>query len=207
MDRFSELISRGVASFNYKPTNSSIADDCPLCRSYNNIFSIATDTHMSCIDGDMKIITGHIVSDKVKFDKFIWACQYGGVNFNTTGYISFADWMNKVGLVGRYDFYNGDSVYILEPHRTTKNTQPELGEPDNVITSFTTEDSTIPQPIRLLTKDNNVDSFKECVKNTLEETATAMNESRYIYGDSWMVTNFSDGPHIIGVVNNKYYKL
>lgn len=204
MDRFSELISKGVASFNYKPTCSSVPNDCPLCRSYNNIFSIATDTHMSYIDDDMKIITGHIVSDKDKFDKFIWACQYGGVNFNTTGYISFADWMNKVGLVGRYDLYNGDAAYILEPRHGVEDIPVE---PNKVFTSFTTEDSTIPQPIRLLAKDNNIDSFKECVKSTLEETATSMNENRYIYGDSWMVTNFSDGPHIIGIVNNKYYKL
>ncbi len=204
MDRFSELISKGTSNFNYTTVAPSMPEQCPVCRSYNNIFSIATDTHMSCLDDGRKVITGHMVSITKDFDKFIWSCQYAGVNFHTAGCCSFADWMSKHGLKGHYETLNNDTCYVLEKGEFNDD---YVINNDKQITSFTTESSIIPQPIRLLTKDNTTDSFNECIKSSYTATAKAMNESRYIYGNNWQVVNLSDDTHIVGVVNGKSYKI
>ena len=204
MNRFSELISQGVAAFNHTPVAPSIPIPCPICRSYNNIFSIATDTHMSCLDNGKKIITGHMVGDTKKFDQFVWASRFAGVDFHTAGYLSFADWMGKHGLVGHYETINGDNCYILE--EGDFDDRYVIPKPTRTI-SFTTENSLIPQPGRLLTKDNSFDSIKECIKHTYTETAQAMNESKYVYGDKWQVVNLSDNTHIVGIVNGVAYKI
>lgn len=207
MDRFSELVAKGVAAFNYTPIAPSIPEQCPICRSYNNIFSIATDTHMSCLDDGTKIITGHIISDKKKFDSFIYSCQYMGVNFHNAGVCSFADWMMKMGLKGAYSIVNNDAVYILKSIENNEDDdQGTLMKSPDAMMSFTTDESSIPQAGRFITKDNNNDSIRECIKSTYEETAQAMNESRYIHGNQWCVAELSDGPHIVGIVNGKSIK-
>lgn len=205
MDRFSELISKGVAKFEYTPIANSIPEQCHVCRSYNNIFSIATDTHMSCL-GDKKVITGHGVRDTEKFDKFIWSHQFMGVNFITAGVYSFADWMTKYGLTGHYDILNGDYVYILEPGAFDEEPVEDDIPSTMSFTTVTTDESSIPMSSKYLTTDINDDSIKECIKDTYSETVKSLNESRFVRGNSWKVVNLHEGKHIVGEVSGKIYK-
>ena len=102
-DKFSELIAQGVARFDYKPIAPEITEQDFVCRAYNNIFSIATDTHMH-LDHEtgIRYITGKIVSIKEKFDSFLCASQWMGVNFRHSGYWSACNFLQMNGLTGQY---------------------------------------------------------------------------------------------------------
>ena len=114
-DRFSELIEKGVAEFHYTPIAPSIPEQDPICRSYNNIFSIPSDTHMSCLEDGRRVITGHKIGIKKDWDLFVNSCFWGAVDFRTTGYYCVNDFLYKNGLEGHYDVINNDNVYIVEP--------------------------------------------------------------------------------------------
>lgn len=208
MDRFSELVAKGVAAFNYTPTNND-NPSCPVCREYNNIFSMATDTHMSCLDDGLKVITGHLISNKQKFDLFIWSCQFMGVDFRHSGANCFAKWMYKYGYKGEYSFMNGEAVYILSDATTTmgpeENPENLPKEPTPIMVSYTTESNSIPVSTRFLSKRGDMNDIKECSKEDVFKTAQAMNEHRYIVGEQWGVAYLSDGPHIFGSVNGENY--
>ena len=113
-DRFSELIAKGVAEFRYTPIAPSIPEQDPICRSYNNIFSIASDTHMSCLGDGRRVITGHKIGIKKDWDLFVDSCFWGAVDFRTSGYYCVNDFLYKNGLVGHYDVINNDNVYVVE---------------------------------------------------------------------------------------------
>lgn len=208
MDRFSELIEKGVASFN--PVN--IANDstsCPICRSYNNIFSMATDTHMSCLNGDVKIITGHIIRDYKKFDRFMWSNMFNGVDFTRSGVWSFSDWMNKIGLKGHYEVVNCDLAYIVEPmtdDETEKQAAEEAKLSESCIQSFVVGESLIPQQSNLLSINHRSKDVMECLGSTMYETAKNLNESKDVNGNNWCVANLSEGMCIVGNINGKAVK-
>ena len=216
MDRFSQLIAKGVAAFHYTPIAPETPDQCPMCRAYNNTFGAATDTHMSHLDDGRIVVTGHIISDPRKFDQFIYSSMYGGVNFRHSGYWSFGDFMSRYNLVGTYDVLNGDNVYILKSIETPKG--PEEGKegvcvpccPDCSVVSgasFVTSESKIPQNGRFLSRHNDIMEMAEVADENPFAMAKAMNESVNIYGNNWCVVNLSDGTHIIGFFNNKAYIL
>lgn len=183
-DKFSELIAQGVARFDYKPIAPEITEQDFVCRAYNNIFSIATDTHMH-LDHEtgMRYITGKLVSIKEKFDSFLYASQWMGVNFRHSGYWSACNFLQMNGLSGQYGVRNGDIVYEVAPYQETS-----LGAPAMPGT-YTTSESRIPDNIARLTIDGNSMKIRECYngKNNLYEVCNALNESMYVLGNEWTV--------------------
>lgn len=202
MDKFSELIRKGVASFGPIKIGSDVPDNNPKVRSYNNIFSIATDTHASS-SGDNIIITGSLISHPDKFDRFIWYGQWGGVYFAHTGYNSFGDWMNKNGFKGHYEMMNGDSVYVLTPKSPDGPVEQDHTILPGSYIVYNVEEDLIPKNVRFLTKTNDINDFNECYDKNIYIMAQNLNESRWVYGDSWFVVNMSDGDHLVCSINNK----
>ena len=184
-DKFSELIAQGVARFDYKPIAPEITEQDFVCRTYNNIFSIATDTHMH-LDGEtgMRYITGKLVSIKEKFESFLYATQWMGVDFRHSGYWAACQFLQMNGLSGRYGSLNGDIVYEVAPIPA----DPALGVPVMPGT-YTTSESKIPNTVARLTVDGNAIRIKECYngKNNLYEVCAALNESVYVLGNEWTV--------------------
>ena len=200
MDRFSELIKRGIASFEYTPIANS--NQCPDCRDYNNRYSMATDTHMTCLDDGRKVITGHIIGQKEKFDKFIWSKQFMGVSFQQY----FAEWMEAHGYSGEYSLLNGDAVYILsarKPHEDAPAPQAPMPE----LTSYTTESNGIPTSIKYLSKRGYYEDVKECIADDIYETVKNLNNSKYIYGNNWKIAYMSEGVRIVGQISGENYIL
>ena len=184
-DKFSELIAQGVARFDYKPIAPEIIEQDFVCRAYNNIFSIATDTHMH-LDGEtgIRYITGKLVSIKEKFESFLYASQWMGVNFRQSGHWSACSFLQNYGLSGRYGALNGDIVYEVAPIHADST----LGTPVMPGT-YTTSESKIPDNVARLTVDGNAIRIKECYngKNNLYEVCNALNESMYVLGNEWTV--------------------
>lgn len=188
-DKFSELIKQGVAKFNYTPITKSIPEQDPICKMYNNIFSIPSDTHMSLLDDGTRIITGHMIGTD-NWEKFIYMPNWGAVNFKTSGYWSLADFFDKLELCGTIDTLNGDVIYRVEPKDDSK-CCPTMG------CAYCTHESKIPQPISQLTVDGKIEHIKECFDT--EDPAQALNKSHFVKGESWINYN----GRIIGLVNNK----
>lgn len=186
-DKFSELIAQGVARFDYKPIAPEITEQDFVCRAYNNIFSIATDTHMH-LDGEtgIRYITGKLVSIKEQFDSFLYAYQWRGVNFRQSGHWSVCNLLQSYGLSGQYGSLNGDIVYEVAPIPTN----PALGVPV-APGNYTTSESKIPDTVARLAVDGNTMRIKECYngKNNLYEVCAALNESMYVLGNEWTVND------------------
>ena len=207
MDKFSELVAKGVAAFNYTPIANSTPEQCPICREYNNLYGAATDTHMSTLSDGRKVITGHIIADKNKFDRFMWSCQYMGVDFRSNGY-SFSSWINSKGLEGHYDVLNNDAVYILEPRKTTGDEENKALADEAVpaMSAYTTSESIIPVNMRWLSRNSDIQDIKDCIKEGVYATVQALNESRNVHGNQYAVAYLSDGIHIVGNVNGHAIK-
>ena len=146
MDKFTELIKKGVASFCHEPIINDEPQD-QFARMWNNVFSIPSDTHCSKI-GDEYIITGHIISDPRRFGRFLchWG-ETGAIDYTpafgcTDKYISPASYISSNGLEGHYDVRNGDNVYVLKK-REIKEPVCALGCPNQCCTS----ESRIPRSI------------------------------------------------------------
>lgn len=200
MDKFSELIKAGVAEFKYTPIASSIPTQCPICRAYNNVYSMANDTHLSLLDDGRYVITGHAIRDRRNFDSFLYNCCWGAVDFTTSGLSAPCNFFSSNKLRGHYDILNGDQVYILEPIVDEGSNCPNVC-PDGVLTA----DSSIPESLRVLTTDSNADHIKECFKQ--KDVAKALNEDIHVYGTNWTVVGLSDGDHLVSVGKNKTYIL
>lgn len=208
MDKFSELIAKGVAKFEYQPIAQDVPGQCPVCRAYNNLFGAATDTHMSCLDDGTKVITGHIIADKSKFNSFIWRSQYNGVNFSQAGYYSFGDFLSRHELCGRYELLNGDEVYVLNHiDREQQNDPCCLGDANKCCMATVTAEGQIPVNIRFISRRANIEDVLDCLAENNYDTAKKLNENRNIIGCNWQVVNLSEGQCIVGYYNNKNYKL
>ena len=211
MDKFSELIKKGVAQFTYKPIAPEIPSQDIICRAYNNLFGAATDTHMSRQDDGSYVITGHIISNKSKFDQFLYSSMWGGVQFGHSvhsGYWSFSDFIYKNKLHGRYEILNGDDVYILSRVDDTS----QAGTSNSVApccdaAAFTTSESKIPQNLRFLSRHGDLMEVLACKSDDPYKMAEAMNSSINVLGTNWVVANTSEGARIVGYFNNKTYIL
>ena len=193
-DKFSELISQGVASFNYTNISKDIPEQDPICRMYNNIFSIPSDTHMSCLEDGTRVITGHMIATD-KWEKFCMSCCWGAVEFRTSGVWSVFDFLFSNNLEGRVGVLNGDVVYIVTPM------SKESREAVMKNTVVTTE-SNIPQPITVLTTTGNMMHIQECFESkNLFEIVKRLNESSYVKGNNWVPSNNG----IVGLVGNTTY--
>lgn len=181
-DRFSELISQGVASFKYTNISKDIPEQDYVCRTYNNVFSIPSDTHMSCLEDGTRVITGHIINTD-KWDSFLYGYCCGAVNFKTSGYWCLSDFLYKNCLRGRKSTLNGDVVYLLEPYDPMEEKNVKVLDP-----VVTTTESKIPMQITTLTNTGNKMHITECMKDTIKETIDALNESSYVKGSNWVPT-------------------
>ena len=195
-NKFSDLIKDGVASFEY----TNLAQETPcmdgLCRIYNNIFSIPSDTHMNMLEDGTRVITGHMINTP-QWDKFICSPNWGGIRFGdavNSGYWSAACLFSGFGLCGARESLNGEVVYVLRDCRYESH--PELPH------HATTSESNIPQPLTLC---GDVIRLQEYYKHSenLQEVAQKMNESLYIKGNNWCCYN----DKIYGLLNNKVYIL
>lgn len=193
-NKFSELIKDGVASFNYTPITSSLPDTDPICRYYNNVFSIPTDTHMSITDDGERIITGHMINTD-KWEVFCCAQNWGAVVFKTAGVWSFCDFLHRNGLKGEKSILNNDVVYKISD--ISYDNEDSITCPCACCTS----ESQIPQPISVLTKSGNRMHIVECFDTNAEITARKMNESTWIKGCNWVPFENK----IVGVVNESVY--
>lgn len=193
-NKFTELIEQGVASFNYTNISKDIPEQDPICRMYNNIFSIPSDTHMSCLEDGTRVITGHMIATD-KWEKFCMSCCWGAVEFRTSGVWSVFDFLFSNNLEGRVGVLNGDVVYIVTPM------SKESREAVMKNTVVTTE-SNIPQPITVLTTTGNMMHIQECFESkNLIEIVKRLNESSYVKGNNWVPSNNG----IVGLVGNTTY--
>lgn len=195
-NKFTELIEQGVASFNYTPIAPEMPEQDMVCRMYNNIWSIPSDTHMH-LDPNTghRYITGHIVGITEKWNQFVCACNWGAVNFRTTGYWSLCNFLQLNGLRGEHGLLNGDNVYIVTPVTDV----PDMT--CNCPTCCVTTESKMPAQISTLTNDNNPLRIKECYKgkSNLYEVCEALNESIYVKGNNWTV----NGDKVMCPIGNK----
>lgn len=204
-NKFTELIEQGVARFDYTPIAPSVPEQDIVCRMYNNIWSIPSDTHMHLDTTGIRYITGHMVGITNRWEQFVCACSWGAINFRTTGYWSLCDFLQKNGLRGEFGVLNGDNVYIVTPIEEVPGA-PACGDaickcPNCCITT----ESKIPAPIAIMTMDNNPLHIKECYKgkSNLYEVCEALNESIYVKGNNWTV----NGNNVLCPIGNKVYVL
>ena len=193
MDRFSELIAQGVAKFEYKSITGNITDTynqdlvSQMIRNYNNLYSIATNTHMSRNEDGKIIITGTLVKDPVYFDTFLCSTYYKNLKFSKCPSCFFRDY----GYVGHYENLNRDVVYTLE----LLSEHPELAQVQlNQSNCVCPCEGGIPRNVRFISTSGNFEDIKECVT---EDTAKSLNESKYIIGDNWMVVGLLTGYHLV----------
>lgn len=193
-DKFSELIKQGVAEFNYTPISKDVPEMDPICRTYNNIFAIPSDTHMNCLEDGRRVITGHMINTD-KWCMFVQSCCWGAVDFRTSGTWSVCDFLFRNGLEGKMGTLNGDVVYFVTP----------MSEEDRkalMKNQVITTESNIPMPITVLTTTGDMMHIKECFDcNDIKETVRRMNESTRVVGNNWVPTETG----IAGLVGDKVY--
>lgn len=194
-NKFSEWIDSGIASFNYENIIGNEPEQDPICRTYNNIYSIPSDTHMSKLEDGTRIITGHMINTP-KWEQFIIARQWASVNFMDSGCWSVQDFLYANGLRGEKCYLNGDWVYCLKELCDIPSDCQCVCPP-----MCHTNESKIPQPISVLSKDGNKIRVEECFKGNILEVVKNLNESVWIKGGNWI----TDGDKIFGLVNNKTY--
>ena len=193
-DKFSELIKQGVAEFKYTNISKDVPEQDPICRMYNNIFSIPSDTHMSCLEDGRRVITGHMINTD-NWGKFLMSCCWGAVNFITSGTWSVYDFLYRYNLEGRIGTLNGDVVYFVTPI-------PEEKRRVQMNAQVVTNESNIPMPITTLTTTGDMMHIKECFDcDDVRETVRRMNESTRVKGNNWVPS----GNGIIGLVGGKVY--
>ena len=194
-NKFSELLATGVANFNYTPITSDQPDTDPICRIYNNIFSIPSDTHMSITADGERIITGHMINTQ-HWKDFCCSFCWGAVDFRHAGTWSVAEFLYKNGLKGEITSLNGDVVYKI----TDRSPDDECQACALTPCQCNTLESQIPMPITTITTTGNKMHVIECFNN---DVINNLNESTYIKGCNWVL--FED--QIIGLINDKVYKL
>lgn len=203
-NKFTELIEQGVAKFNYTPIAPTMPEKDAVCRMYNNIWSIPSDTHMHFNEetGE-RYITGHMIANEAKWSNFVYAHNWGAVNFKTAGYWCLCEFLQKNGLQGRYSVLNGDAIYLVTPIPVGADVHG-VACPECPTTVCTTE-SKIPMNTAVLTHDGNVLKIRECYKgkNSLYEVCEALNDSIYVKGGNWTVV----GNRLMCPIGNKTYVL
>jgi len=111
-DRFSEMISKGVAAFQEKPVGSPVPSLDPMVKAYNNLWGLLTDTHMSAVE-DGYIITGTFVKSRY-WEGFKYCSYYGNTNIKLgSGYNTLENMVWTNGYEMKPDIYNGDYVIKL----------------------------------------------------------------------------------------------
>ena len=194
-NKFTDLIKAGVASFNYVPLAGETPEQDPVCRAYNNIFSIPTDTHMSCIDGETRVITGHMIATE-DWGAFMNSCHWGAVEFKTSGFWCLADFLYLHNLEGQISNLNGDVVFLVTPRIKAEENIPAPK-------SVTANESQIPLPLTTITNSGNIHHVLECFGHNIDDVVKKLNESTWIKGSNWVPTETG----IAGIVGDTIYKM
>lgn len=194
-NKFSELIKKGIASFTYYNVGPEIPEQDIICRKWNNIFSIPSDTHMHFV-GDKRVITGRMVNITQDWEKFLISPFWGGINYKTSGgYMSPLDFLYKNNLRGEYTILNGEQCYILNndlEEYSKNNPSPKLYK-------YVTLIDRIPKSSADLTKNsNNINDITECYKENLYDTIRALTESKQMKKYHWL----TDGNYIYGYIKD-----
>lgn len=194
-NKFTELINQGVARFGYTPISADTPNLDPICRMYNNIFSIASDTHMSMLENGCRVITGHIINTP-KWEEFVLNSNWGAINFKPSGYWSLCDFLYKNNLDTRIGVLNGDTVCFVEDR---------VPGDENMCCPCVchTMESNIPQQISVLTTSGNRLHVAECFTGNTEEICKRLNESVWVKGNNWVPSNNG----IVGLVGDTIYIL
>lgn len=174
MKTFKDLMQEERHAY-FPPQPHNTSND-PICREYNNLWGLLTDTHMSK-HADDYIITGSMTGTD-KFYSFITMgmiencpVQYSR---GTSKKIPFYEYMWQLGYIGTYCMFNGDNAF-----RFAK--RPELSEiPQGVSMTYTTSDSRMPRPIAQL-GEHAVEKIQHY------ESVEQMNEDYTIRGNAWMI--------------------
>lgn len=194
-NKFTELISQGVAAFEYKPTAPEIPSQCRLCRIYNGCWGMITDTHMVEVDGRL-IITGTMLEDPRKWEMLMYSSVWGGVQFKSTGYTSLANLFYAERVYWSSITYNNQPAIEIKPiPREEENTSSA------VPASYTTSESKFPQPIARLMSTQ---ALRECFRGSkgLKDVVEKLNESEEVPGSDWYydakgIGGFVNGIHIM----------
>lgn len=155
-DKFSELVAAGVAEFKYTPTAPETPNVCPICRAYNNIFALPTDTHMCCVD-DVHYITGSAL--RKNWENIFHGYGLGNIQFIATGYYSISDFLYRNGL--RYQeicTLNGDVALACRAYEPTS-VRPEA--------CCTCDDSNMPCAIPVKVKEHFVSGDPKTICESL----------------------------------------
>lgn len=101
MNTFSNLIAAGVA---LGPGNGQVLPDKPqadqICRTYNNIWGVATDTNMFVdVDGN-RVIVGKRFLDNEWISSLLYCRMIAGtlVDCKSSGYDCLNAWLDSMGL-------------------------------------------------------------------------------------------------------------
>ena len=195
-DKFSELIEKGVASFEYTPICDEVPTPCPLCREYNNIWGLISDTHMAVAGDGNTYITGRLVSNTNEWSTFKFAGYWGNVSFKETGYWCLNDFLYKHGVEVEVVNLNGDVALKIVDRST-----PE--EDACCPTCCVAMESGINKPLATLTIDRNEDTLKECFNGNIYNVVENLNSNCMIKGTNWIVV----GKNIYGKVDDKIIML
>lgn len=193
-DKFTELIDKGVARFEYKNLYKESPETSPICKLYNTFYGPVLNTHMSEVDGEL-VITGHYINTQ-DWDKFLYSPNWGGVNLKASGFYSLIDFLQSNNLTPEKTTLNGDVVCVLKPMRDIPFQKQWVRFP----TTYTTMESQIPQNIKQLTTNFQIEEISKCFES--ENVIKALNESPYVRG-RWYYVN----EDIVGVIDNKIVKI
>lgn len=175
-NKFSELVAAGVATFNHVPIAPQTPCHDPICHTYNNLWGVLTDTHMSCTDGRY-IITGTFVGDPKKWSNLKYAPNWGGCRFIDSGYYTLSEFLFRVGYDATVTDINGQLAIELIPCEDCACTAIKG-------VAYTTHESQFPQPIARLGR------VQECFNaGSLREVAKNMNNSSVVEGNRWHVSD------------------
>lgn len=228
INRFKEMIDSGIGSFNYIPLAQSTPESDTICRIYNNIFSLGSDTRMSkSVDnqGDtFYIISGSAVASPKWETKTIYEWGTGAIDYRPSGFWSISDFLFKMQLTGRKTTLNGDIVMLLKIITSDEPQNNEAGEIHSLNTNghevgglgggsntinykcpncVTTINSQIPQPISKIGVKEELQKIWSEGKS-LKEIAEAMSKNPWIKGENWVVANEN---LIVGIIGNEVYKI
>ena len=147
-----------------------------ICREYNNLWGLLSDTHMSKHNDDY-IITGSMTGTD-KFQPFITLGRIENMPIQYAGGLSqkvpFYEYMWQYGYQGNYATFNGDSAF-----RFTK--RPEYSPlPQGTSMTYTTSDSSFPKQISQL-GEHAIEKLQRY------ESVEQMNEDYAFKGNSWRV--------------------
>lgn len=121
INRFKEMIENGIAPSpvrsNVAPNDGLNGQDDRLCRTYNNIWSVLTDTHMAKPEGAPEgveyVITGTFVARTKagyrEMDRFLTATNWGGASLPN----SFSSILYNNGYEWKYGMLNNDEVVFI----------------------------------------------------------------------------------------------